>query len=321
MRRRTLALNRLLLSTREGGRRAEQSSSSVLYVVMGSVHSVERSLLQHRTWCRHARCAFVTEDSINATGRYDTGMRLVRAGDHRRGPGRSAESCCANATSAAERTFFCSSHRRKTMSAQYRFLPALQWAKRQLLAAASGGRGEFRRHGGALRWVALVDDDSFVFPRSMHQLLRVHNSSEPVHLGDFWSDAAMADATTDSLPRPQYACGGGGSVFSIAALAMLDLSSCIRRLHRQCSQSDWMIGQCAREGGVRFAPEHGCTCVKWHANTERAVRERLRTGSCSFLQFPNSPGSRGGPFKDLVPLLRAAARPPAVVHQLERLVR
>ena len=103
----------------------------------------------------------------------------------------------------------------------------------------------------------------------------------------------------------------------------MDVAGCMEKLHATCSQSDWMIGQCARAAGLRFVPEHGCTCVKWHGGTERLVRNRLRSGSCSFLQFPNSPGAVGGPFKDLVPMLRNLSRmgtEPAVVHQLDRLV-
>ena len=63
--------------------------------------------------------------------------------------------------------------------------------------------------------------------------------------------------------------------------------------------------------------------VPWTDDTESAVRARLLAGTCSFMQFPGKPGARGGPFKDLVPLLTRAAPhvgTPAVVHQLERLV-
>ena len=49
-------------------------------------------------------------------------------------------------------SFFCRQHRAATLEAQYRFLPAL-------LHVRSSPR--FER--GDLRWVVLVDDDSFVF--------------------------------------------------------------------------------------------------------------------------------------------------------------
>ena len=302
--RRTAALRRLL-SARDQHRRGrhhvrdEVVDDSVLYVVMGSAAAAERAVLQYRTWCRHAHCAFATDDARNISGRYDAGMRLLHMSS--RVPTRTSESCCANATSAASRAFFCSSHRSKTLAAQYRFLPALQWAKRQLHASPR------------LQWVVLVDDDSFLFPRGMLRVLREHNGSDAVHLGDFWPD--------ETTGAPQYACGGGGSIFSRGALAQMDLAHCIRSLHRQCSQSDWMIGECARAARVRLVPNHGCTCRRWDEHTEADVRARLSEGSCSFFQFPNSPGSRGGPFKDLMALLRTAGRPgPAVVHQLDRLV-
>ena len=92
-------------------------------------------------------------------------------------------------------------------------------------------------------------------------------------------------------------------------------------MHKHCAQSDWMMGQCARDARLRLDPSHGCTCVRWDEHTEGNVRARLSAGSCSFFQFPNSPGSPGGPFKDLMSLLRGAAQPgPAIVHQLYRLV-
>ena len=109
-------------------------------------------------------------------------------------------------------------------------------------------------------------------------------------------------------------------VFSVGALEKMDLTRCMRSLHTQCSQSDWMIGLCASQAGVELRPDHGCTCVKWDAGTEAVVRARLSAGTCAFLQFPNSPGKRGGPFKDLPALLRNATYTAAIVHQLERLV-
>lgn len=82
-----------------------------------------------------------------------------------------------------------------------------------------------------------------------------------------------------------------------------------------------MLGWCAQAANVLFRPEHGCTCMPGHTYDDAAVRRRLRRGTCQFLQFPNSPGLWGGPFKDLPRLLRnLSTRPPAIVHQLDRLV-
>lgn len=298
--RRERMLTKLLRVTHHRGLlQRDNSSAAILYVVMGSARAAERSLLQHRTWCQHALCAFVTDDASNSSGAYDAGMRLIQLAPTM---SRTAAWCCANASAEQDRSFFCSEHRSRTLAAQYRFMPALQWAKQQLLRGGSA-RG--------IDWVALVDDDSFVFPSSLNRLVGKYNASRPVHLGDFWrSDDG----------NPLYACGGGGSVFSRGALQRMDLAHSIRTLHRQCMQSDWMLGQCARQAGVRLHAEHGCTCVRWTAHTEPLVRARLLRGSCAFLQFPNKPGHLGGPFKDLLPLLRNATRPPAIVHQLERLV-
>ena len=49
-------------------------------------------------------------------------------------------------------SFLCRQHRAATLEAQYRFLPALQHV-----------RSSPRFERGDLRWVVLVDDDSFVF--------------------------------------------------------------------------------------------------------------------------------------------------------------
>lgn len=176
-----------------------------------------------------------------------------------------------------------------------------------------------------------------MFPGGLGRVLARLNASLPLHVGDFWRPMATLSHAGgkyrpgrrdglgggSSLGDPQYACGGGGSVFSRAALESMDVTDCITRLHTRCSQSDWMVGECARRAGVRFIADHGCTCVEWRDDTEGRVREGLRRGSCAFLQFPNSPGARGGPFKDLVSLLRNVSRAglePAIVHQLDRLV-
>eukprot|EP00966_Prymnesium_polylepis_P142907 3299337-Prymnesium_polylepis.1 len=169
--------------------------SAVLYVAMGSRTNTERSDLLQSTWCRPpAHCVFVTEAEED-----DSRLTIH---DHRQLPVRvsslpapspSPEGCCANATDERSRAFFCSPHRKRTLRAQYRFLPALQWAKQQLPPSAAltkgdgprwsqsrDGRGSRTdasphtpRDGKACpeqtptspgyRWVALVDDDSFVF--------------------------------------------------------------------------------------------------------------------------------------------------------------
>ena len=59
------------------------------------------------------------------------------------------------------------------MAAQYRYLPALAWAKQRLRLKTS------------YRWVAVIDDDSFVFPRRLSRLLSTYDASTPLHFGDF----------------------------------------------------------------------------------------------------------------------------------------
>ena len=64
------------------------------------------------------------------------------------------------------------------MTAQYRFLPALHWAREQLRT---------KRYD----WVAIVDDDSFVFPRALQRLLQRYDSSRAYYFGDFLGDDAL----------------------------------------------------------------------------------------------------------------------------------
>ena len=105
------------------------------------------------------------------------------------------------------------------------------------------------------------------------------------------------------MSRPDGRVNGGGEGGGGDAGSSMDVLKAV---------DDWPVARAARR---RFVPErlHGKG-----TGTERLVRNRLRSGSCSFLQFPNSPGAVGGPFKDLVPMLRnlrgwvrAGSSPPA----------
>ena len=90
----------------------------------------------------------------------------------------------------------------------------------------------------------------------MQRVLRSHNASQPWHLGDFWlAPSGDADGATLS---PQYACGGGGSIFSREALERMDVTRCIHSLHSQCLQSDWMIGRCLEAANVTAVVGESC---------------------------------------------------------------
>ena len=188
-------------------------------------------------------------------------------------------------------SFFCRQHRAATLEAQYRFLPALQHV-----------RSSPRFERGDLRWVVLVDDDSFVFAerlrapadaaraetpaRRRHSLRRRatitrlppqtrHSQRRPMPQRAAWFASsplwpsvltalppllpaarrrallALLDEeaplyTGDFVSSPQafrrsgvqdFACGGGGTVLSAAALRRMDVAACIERYHSRCMQA------------------------------------------------------------------------------------
>ena len=272
-------------------------ASQILFVILGSSQFRGKALRAHGSWCRslrNVRCLFIADDDppLDATSVADDPMPWVTIG--RTPPPRH---CCAlKPGSRRPRSgFFCTSHRAKTLRAQYRFLPALLHVQRSAAMRSD-----------AFRWVVLVDDDAFVFvPRLLWILSRLDHS-KPIYAGDFGSSG---EATREGIPH--FSCGGGGSVLSIAALRRMDISGCLTRYHSRCMQSDWMIGGCARQHNVSELRELGCgTCDPrrlkegWKQNQ---IRQRLKGDRCFFLQ-------NAVPFAKELPLGRHAG---AIVHGLD----
>lgn len=246
-------------------------AARILILVLGTSRQPEaaRSDLQRSTWCRPpSHCVLVTEGKDEGEVLLHDFRRLKSRPDHEsrstklrvRAP--SPDRCCADAADEKTREFFCSRHRKRTLASQYRFLPALQWAKRQVTHTPSNGR--LTSVGGTCHrqqryysydWVALVDDDSYVFVNNLARLLASKCPDESLHLGDFYVDHHTG--------KPSFACGGGGSIFSRGALDVMDIAKCIRisEDHAEkkiwCQQSDWMIGMCARMHNVNLVDQHG----------------------------------------------------------------
>lgn len=223
--RRTQALGRLArrFNTSRLADAHRSALDDVLFVVMASSQEPARLLLQRETWCRPpVHCAIMQDDTVQFTPMGAGALpQLTRLPVESPSP----ERCCSSAPDDAARKFFCSSHRLRTLRAQYRFLPALVWAKRQL-RSASPSYGE-HRSARSYGWVVLVDDDSFVFAFNLVQLLAQYRTTEPLYLGDFYFDRSARSIDREPLSRddatrhhgsPKYACGGGGSIFSRAAL-------------------------------------------------------------------------------------------------------
>ena len=226
---------------------AAGEASSVLFVVLTAHQTRHRALLAHHSWCAGANCLFVAEDALGE--RWQPAPRWAQLHLSTHPP----TGCCRKSR------FYCSAHRKRTLAAQYRFLPALQLARRSVGVTS-----------GRVRWVVMLDDDSFVFVAHLLGLLRQYDHTRPLLLGEFRADM-------------RYACGGGGAVLSSTALRRLDLRRCIAASRGRCMQSDWMLGDCARSAGLERVARHGCGSCATRNVSDAALAARLR-GGCHFMQ-------------------------------------
>lgn len=235
------------------------SGPRILFVVVTSHATQQRALRAFSSWCAAAAaigswCRFAA-DAPMLEKRPGLQWTVVHSSPPSGG-------CCRSGHG-----FFCSSHRRQTLPAQYRFLPALAQARRSALFSS-----------GRAQWVVLLDDDSFVFVRRLRRLLARYNYQQPWMLGEFRADRA-------------YACGGAGAVLSRAALASLALESCIARMRHRCMQSDWQLGECVRRArpSVRLEARHGCgscavpvrNCSSGRTRVDMAATEASNAPKCA----------------------------------------
>jgi len=247
--------------------------SQIQFVVMSSKLLRFKAHLVHRTWCAipGARCLFVV-DGYFGDGRGHNLEPMLKVPRVR---SINTRSCCKGG-----KGFFCGRHRQETLPAQYRFLPALNHAKN-----LEGVRN------GEVRWVIVVDDDSFVFMGNLVRLLASLDSRKAVYFGDFH-------------PGREVVCGGSGSVFSVTALQQMDIGRCISAMHHMCMQSDWMFGECARRGGVGLLKQYTCgTCAGGNRKWPDRIAKNL--GHCHFMQVVE-------PFLDRVPLEHSHT--PSIIH-------
>jgi len=246
---------------------AAGEASSVLFVVLTAHQTRHRALLAHHSWCAGANCLFVAEDALGERWQPASRWAQLHLSTH------PPTGCCRKSR------FYCSAHRKRTLAAQYRFLPALQLARRSVGVTS-----------GRVRWVVMLDDDSFVFVAHLLGLLRQYDHTRPLLLGEFRADL-------------RYACGGGGAVLSSTALRRLDLRRCIAASRGRCMQSDWMLGDCARSAGLERVARHGCGSCATRNVSDAALAARLR-GGCHFMQ---QAGQHLG-------LLRTHLSSPSIVH-------
>lgn len=246
-------------------------TTQVLIMVIGSSRFRHKSERAFRTWCRSprgVRCLFFSDaDAGDASAGMgdEAALPMVTIGDAEPPSG-----CCS--PRSRRNGFFCAAHRKRTLRAQYRFLPALEYVRSSAAFASA-----------AFQWILLVDDDSFVFVPRLLWILQRLDPSHPLYAGDFGSSG---EAT--ALRIPHFSCGGGGSLLSAEALRRMDVSVCLRRYRSRCMQSDWMIGGCARYHNVSELRTLGCgTCDAKRLAEPRyraVVRAKLREERCYFLQ-------------------------------------
>lgn len=316
-------------------------AAEVVFALVGSCVLADRLRAADRTWCSahhhpgiscqaYVECE---EPMIDGAPFRPESLRVVRASEYLVPYHTPGEQCCdvtQDYTNPHEwdglgpSTYYCeetllmtmamrrrhpSKHRVRTLPAQYRFLPALHHARTEHLAA-------FR--SGALKWLCLVDDDSWVSVPALLALVGRHNHDVPLQLGEF---VPAHDENATHWRRP-FACGGAGTVLSRAAVLATDsLPACMRSFNQSCQQSDWMIGRCLERAGVQAFTGLSCgvcAAYKWYSRPGEyakltATRTRLLEGRCGFLQFTNNVHELFGPGTSQTWLLYAMASP-AIVH-------
>ena len=206
------------------------------------------------TWCQKVHCTAVLDGPcahrIPAFMRFDFDRKRFAGGP---------SNCCDHSipqhddldlvpqnphkTTYGPNAFFCDPHRNNTLAAQYHYLPALARARTRFHLALENQ---------SLKWLILVDDDSYVSVQQLVHILQDYDHQLPLYLGDFIS-SSFASSEFDL-----FACGGGGLIFSSAAVLRTQFASCHSAYRRSCLQSDWMIHGCVKMYDVTAVKKSGC---------------------------------------------------------------
>jgi len=206
-----------------------KKGNSILYAVSTceAYHST-RALAVHNTWCKHIEsCIFYS--------------------DHE--------------TSVAPATIKIEVESGKGLDglrrAQMRYIRIL---KHSMDLVLNNHEGKF----ADTKWAIVCDDDTYVFHHNMHTYLHSLNHDNPIYTGHTLKSSAYPvddDGEGHTLPKAiktPFACGGGGSVFSLGALRKMKshISTCIENSlpgHDMWEwQSDWMMGECAHNSHVEL---------------------------------------------------------------------
>ena len=137
--------------------------------------------------------------------------------------------------------------------AQLRYLPVLNYMRELML---SGKNTKFAQ----TKWLLVVDDDTFVFYHNLYQNLAALDASVPIYTGDVIPESWLPvdrDGSGRELgvsSNTLFVNGGGGSVFSRAAVEQMNTEACVNNSFPGRPwwqwQSDWMVGACAAEAGI-----------------------------------------------------------------------
>ncbi|KAL1503915.1 hypothetical protein AB1Y20_012376 [Prymnesium parvum] len=233
--------------------------SGVLMVIMLQLARV--GLLRSRECGQRARPKFVcvayTDRELTSADRQadHEGVSFVTPRHYMNGiVGR--KSCCPKAwrnAAGQNMPYWCDPHVNATMQSQARFLPALSHA------SATHSKAFARGH---LDWLVLVDDDSIWRPARLIEALSRLDPSEASYLGDF----VDRPHTHNTLTWPPFACGGSGTILSRMAVQRTNFTSCAQQLEGQCWQSDWAIGKCVSDVGVRYERSFSCDTCRCSTN-------------------------------------------------------
>lgn len=146
--------------------------------------------------------------------------------------------------------------------AQKRFLPAL-------LVLHEMVQLNYRGRFASTTWAMLVDDDTYVFKPALQSILsQLPDPREtPTYTGQLypkqWAPVHTNGAGENvgaSTSKP-FSLGGGGSLFSLAALEQMNLVDCVAETMPgglwPKHLSDWVLGECAAASGVHFTQVAG----------------------------------------------------------------
>lgn len=204
-----------------------KAGNKVLYAISTcQAYHGTRAAAVHSTWCKHIEsCVFYSDHETEKTP-----ATIKIAIENGKGAGLDG-----------------------LRRAQMRYIRILHHAQDMILRNHDGKFGR-------TKWAVICDDDSYIFHHNMVSYLSGLNHDKAIYTGHTLKSSAYpvdSDGEGHTLNKKittHFACGGGGSVFSLGALHKLKMDECVRQSLPGGKmwewQSDWMMGECSHESGV-----------------------------------------------------------------------